>query len=289
MSIFVIAEIGINHNGDVEIAKDLIDVAKSAGADAVKFQKRTVNLVYSKEFLDSPRESPWGITQRHQKEGLEFGKAEYDQIDAYCKEKDIAWFASAWDLESQKFLRQYDLPYNKVASAMLTYRELLEMVAQEKKHTFISTGMSAEKEIEAAIGIFRNAGCPFELMHCVSTYPMNDEDANLNCIKTLRERFNCKVGYSGHEVGLAISYAAAALGITSLERHITLSRAMYGSDQAASVEPNGFRQLIGAVRKIEIAMGNGKIEIFEKEVPIAQKLRAHIPFYANDNDVIVSK
>lgn len=277
MSIFVIAEIGINHNGDVEIAKQLIDVAQSAGADAVKFQKRTIDLVYSKEFLNSPRESPWGLTQRDQKEGLEFGKAEYDQIDAYCKEKDIAWFASAWDLGSQKFLKQYDLPFNKVASAMLTYRELLETVAQEKKHTFISTGMSAEKEIDAAIRIFRNAGCPFELMHCVSTYPMNDEDANLNCIKTLRERFNCKVGYSGHEVGLAISYAAAALGITSLERHITLSRAMYGSDQAASVEPNGFRQLVGAVRKIEIAMGNGKIEIFEKEVPIAQKLRAHIP------------
>ena len=277
MSIFVIAELGINHNGDVEIAKNLIDVAKSAGADAVKFQKRTVELVYSKEFLDSPRESPWGITQRHQKEGLEFGKAEYNQIDVYCKDKGIAWFASAWDLESQKFLRQYDLPFNKIASAMLTYRELLEMVAQEKKHTFISTGMSAEKEIDAAIRIFRNAGCPFELMHCVSTYPMNDEDANLNCIKTLRERFNCKVGYSGHEVGLAISYAAAALGITSLERHITLSRAMYGSDQAASVEPNGFRQLVGAVRKIEIAMGNGNIEIFEKEVPIAKKLRAHIP------------
>lgn len=277
MSIFIIAEIGINHNGDVNLAQQLIDVAKDAGADAVKFQKRTIDLVYSKELLDSPRESPWGVTQRHQKEGLEFDKDEYDQIDAYCKQKNIPWFASAWDLESQNFLRQYDLPYNKIASAMLTYRELLEMVAQEKKHTFISTGMSAEKEIEAAIRIFRNAGCPFELMHCVSTYPMNDEDANLNCIKTLRERFSCNVGYSGHEVGLAISYAAAALGITSLERHITLSRAMYGSDQAASVEPNGFRQLVGAVRKIELAMGNGKIEIFEKEVPIAQKLRAHIP------------
>ncbi len=277
MSIFVIAEIGINHNGDVNIARQLIDVAKDAGADAVKFQKRTIDLVYSKEFLDSPRESPWGITQRHQKEGLEFGKKGYDQIDAYCKEKDIIWFASTWDLESQKFLRQYKLAYNKIASAMLTYRELLEMVAEERKDTFISTGMSGEKEIETAIKIFRNAGCPFELMHCVSTYPMNDEDANLNCIKTLQERFQCKVGYSGHEVGLAISYAAAALGITSLERHITLSRAMYGSDQAASVEPAGFRQLVGAVRKIEKALGNGEISIHEKEIPIAQKLRAHIP------------
>ena len=281
MSIFIIAELGINHNGDVAIAKQLIDVAKDAGADAVKFQKRTVDLVYSKEFLDSPRESPWGLTQRDQKEGLEFGKREYDEIDAYCKEKGIIWFASAWDIESQKFLQQYSLPYNKIASAMLTYHEFLETVAQEKKYTFISTGMSGEKEVEAAINIFKKAGCPFELMHCVSTYPMNDEDANLNCIKTLRERFNCKVGYSGHEVGLAISYAAAALGITSLERHITLSRAMYGSDQAASVEPAGFRQLVGAVRKIQYAMGNGEISVHEKEVPIAQKLRAHIPSVAN--------
>jgi N-acetylneuraminate synthase len=278
MSIFIIAEIGINHNGSVEIAKQLIDVAKDAGADAVKFQKRTIDLVYTKEMLDSPRQSPWGTTQRAQKEGLEFGIKEYNEIDAYCKEKAIEWFASAWDLESKKFLRQYDCKYNKIASAMIVYEDLLKEVASEKKHTFISTGMTEVKQIDRAVEIFKNAGCPFELMHCVSTYPMEDEDANLNRIKTLRDRYKCNVGYSGHEVGLAVSYAAAALGITSLERHITLDRAIYGSDQAASVEPAGFRQLISAVRKIEKAMGDGNMTMNSKEIPIAKKLRSHIPF-----------
>ncbi len=278
MSIFIIAEIGINHNGDVEIAKQLIDVAKLAGADAVKFQKRNIDLVYKKEMLNSLRESPWGTTQREQKEGLEFGLDEYKEIDAYCKGKGIEWFASAWDLESQKFLRQFDLKYNKIASAMIVYEDLLKEVASEKKHTFISTGMTEFDQIDRAVEIFKEAGCPFELMHCVSTYPMADEDANLNCIKTLRDRYQCDVGYSGHEVGLAVSYGAAAFGITSLERHITLDRAMYGSDQAASVEPMGFLQLVGAVRKIEKAMGNGNMTINHKEIPIAKKLRAHIPF-----------
>lgn len=277
MSIFVIAEIGINHNGSLEIAKQLIDVAKDAGADAVKFQKRTIDLVYSKELLDSPRESPWGKTQRAQKERLEFGLEAYREIDRYCREKGIPWFASAWDLESQKFLRQFDCKYNKIASTMLVYEPLLRMVAEEKKHTFISTGMSKQKDIDRAVAIFREMGCPFELMHCVSTYPMSDEDANLNRIKTLRERYGCNVGYSGHEVGLAVSYGAAALGITSLERHITLDRSMYGSDQAASVEPAGFRMLVGAVRKIEQAMGDGSLEMNSKEATIAQKLRAHLP------------
>jgi len=278
MSIFIIAEIGINHNGDVEIAKRLIDVAKDTGADAVKFQKRTIDLVYTKEMLDSPRQSPWGTTQRAQKEGLEFGIKEYNEIDAHCKEKGIEWFASAWDLESKKFLRQYDCKYNKIASAMIVYEDLLKEVASEKKHTFISTGMTEVKQIDRAVEIFKNAGCPFELMHCVSTYPMDDVDANLNRIKTLRDHYKCNVGYSGHEVGLAVSYGAAALGITSLERHITLDRAMYGSDQAASVEPAGFRQLIGAVRKIEKAMGDGNMTMNSKEIPIAKKLRSHIPF-----------
>jgi len=278
MGIFIIAEIGINHNGDVEIAKQLIDVAKVAGADAVKFQKRTINLVYSKEMLDLPRESPWGTTQRDQKEGLEFGLDEYKEIDAYCKEKGIEWFASAWDLESQKCLRQFDCKYNKIASAMIVYEDLLREVASEKKHTFISTGMTEFEQIDRAVEIFREANCLFELMHCVSTYPMVDEDANLNRIKTLRERYNCDVGYSGHEVGLAVSYAAAALGITSLERHITLDRSMYGSDQAASVETGGFIQLVGAVRKIEKAMGDGKMTLNHKEISIARKLRAHLPF-----------
>ena len=278
MSLFIIAEIGINHNGDVGIAEQLIDVARDAGADAVKFQKRTIDLVYTKEMLDSPRESPWGRTQRAQKEGLEFGLDEYKRIDAYSKGKKIEWFASAWDIESQRFLRQFNLKYNKIASAMIVYEDLLKEVASEKKHTFISTGMTEIEHIDRAVEIFRNVGCSFEIMHCVSTYPMEDEDANLNRINTLRERYQCNVGYSGHEVGLAVSYAAAAFGITSLERHITLDRAMYGSDQAASVEPAGFRQLVGAVRKIEKAMGSGGLAVNHKEIPIADKLRAHIPF-----------
>ena len=281
MSIFIIAEIGINHNGDMQICKELIDVAVSAGCDAVKFQKRDINAVYSKELLDSPRESPWGNTQRQQKEGLEFDKSEYQQIDNYCREKNINWFASAWDLNSQIYLRQFDCKYNKIASAMLPHVNLLKLVAEEKKHTFISTGMSNYDDIQVAVDIFTRAGCSFELMHTISTYPMRDEDANLNLINTLRQRYKCNVGYSGHEVGLAISYAAAAMGITSLERHITLDRAMYGSDQSASIEPSGLRQLVGAVRKIEKAMGDGEKRIIEAEVPIARKLRDHLDLDSN--------
>ncbi len=278
MSIFIIAEVGINHNGDIDIAKRLIDVAKDSGADAVKFQKRTIDLVYTKDFLDSSRESPWGATQRAQKEGLEFNLEEYKEIDDYCNKKKIEWFASAWDLKSQEFLSQFDCKYNKIASAMIVYDDLLKEVASEKKHTFISTGMTEFKQIDRAVKIFTDTGCPFELMHCVSTYPMEDEDANLNCIRALQDRYDCNVGYSGHEVGLAVSYAAVPFGITSLERHIALDRAMYGSDQAASVEPAGFRQLVSAVRKIEKAMGDGEISVNHKEVPIAKKLRAHIPW-----------
>lgn len=276
MSIFIIAEIGINHNGSMDIARDLIKTAKDAGCDAVKFQKRTVDIVYSKELLDSPRQSPWGDTQRAQKEALEFDLKEYQEIDRYCRETEIEWFVSAWDIESQNFIRQFNLKYNKIASAMIVDKKFLAQVAAEGKYTFISTGMSQVKEIDTAVEIFRKAGCPFELMHCVSTYPMEDEDANLNAILTLKSKYKCNVGYSGHEVGLAVSYAAAALGISSLERHITINRAMYGSDQAASLEPSGLRQLIGGVRKIEQAMGSGILGIQPKEVPIAKKLRAHI-------------
>lgn len=285
MSIFTIAEIGINHNGDIEIAKQLIDVAKDCGCDAVKFQKRTIDVVYTQELLNSHRESPWGTTQREQKEGLEFSYDEYCQIDSYCKEKGIEWFASAWDVDSQRFLRQFDLKYNKIASAMMLHDELLREVASEGKHTFISTGMSTIGDIDHAVEIFRQANCPFELMHCVSTYPMVDEKANLKCIATLRNRYNCDIGYSGHEVGLAVSYAASSLGISSLERHITLSRAMYGSDQSASVEPNGLRTLIGASRKIEKAMGNGKVGISPEEKPIAEKLR----YYQNPETDVKTK
>lgn len=276
MSLFIIAEIGINHNGDLDIAKQLIRVAKLAGCDAVKFQKRDIDTVYTQEFLDSCRESPWGTTQRAQKEGLEFGEEDYDAIDRYCRDLGIHWFASAWDLKSLAFLDRYDLTYAKVPSAMLVDIPFLQSLAGRKKYTFISTAMSQLADIERAVAIFRTAGCPFELMHCVGTYPMRDEDANLNCIRTLRDTFRCDVGYSGHESGLAVSYAAAALGITSLERHITLDRAMYGSDQAASIEPFGLQMLVGAVRKIQKAMGDGVKRVLPAEEKVAAKLRAHI-------------
>jgi len=279
MSIFIIAEIGINHNGDIEIAKELIDVAVNAGCNAVKFQKRTIEIVYSKEELDKLRESPWGTTNREQKMGLEFGLEEYKEIDRYCKEKKIEWFASAWDIESLKFLKQLNLKYNKVASAMIVDTKFLREIASEKKHTFISTGMCELATIDRVVELFREKECPYELLHCISTYPLSIEDVNLNCIHTLRQRYNCKVGYSGHEVGLGISVAAAALGITSLERHITLSRAMYGSDQAASVEPKGVIDLVNTVRNVEKAMGDGKVSMNHKEIPISKKLRAHILHY----------
>ena len=270
---FIIAEIGINHNGDIEIAKKLIDWAVLCECDAVKFQKRTIDAVYTKEYLDSYRESPWGTTQRAQKEGLEFGKEEYDIIDSYCKEKGIEWFASAWDIEAQKFLQQFNLKYNKVASAMLVQENFLEMVAKEGKHTFISTGMSTYEEIDRAVEIFRENNCPFELMHCNSTYPMKNEDANLRMIESLRKRYGCDVGYSGHEVGRVVSQTAVALGATSIERHITLDRAMYGSDQAASLEAEDFLKLVKAIRVIESSLGTGEKILTPAEAEVKKKLR----------------
>ena len=189
--VFIVAEIGINHNGDVELAKKMIDVAKNVGCDAVKFQKRTIEKVYSKEVLDSPRDSPWGKTTREQKLGIEFGRKEYDEIDKYCFLHDMEWYASAWDVDSQKFLRQYNLKHNKIASAMLTHHKLLETVAEEKKLTFISTGMSTMDEIRKAVEIFKKYDCPFELMHCNSAYPMDVSEANLLCIPALKKEFNC--------------------------------------------------------------------------------------------------
>ena len=270
---FIIAEIGINHNGDLKIAKDLIKGASRSGCDAVKFQKRTIDVVYSKDELDRFRESPWGTTNREQKNGLEFSKEQYEEIGRYCKELNIEWLASAWDIDSQLFLRQFNLKYNKVASAMLTDRELLETIAEEGRHTFVSTGMSTIEQIAKAVNIFREANCPFELMHCNSTYPMAPKDANLNTMKTLREEFGCDVGYSGHESGLIVSCAAAALGATSLERHITLDRSMYGSDQSASIELVGLERLVNYVRTIEVSFGSDKKVVTDKEKQIAKKLR----------------
>ena len=275
---YLIAEIGINHNGDVEIAKKLIDNAKEAGFNSVKFQKRDINLVYSKDILDSPRKSPWGETQRDQKIGLEFNKSNYEVIDNYCKEKKIDWFASAWDINSLKFLDDFvDLKYHKIASAMITDTLFLDEVAKRKKHTFISTGMSTKENIETAVEIFRKNKCSFELMHCVSTYPMKAKDANLVTIQKLREIFNCNVGYSGHENGVVVSLAALMMNISSLERHITLDRTMYGSDQSASIEKKGMINLVESIDKMLDAVGEEKVgHIHPEEVPIAKKLRAHI-------------
>lgn len=271
--IYIIAEIGINHNGSLDIAKQLIDMAKNAGCDAVKFQKRTIDIVYSKEVLDAPRESPWGRTQREQKNGLEFGKNEYDEIDAYCKLKQIDWFASAWDTPSQYFLRQYNFKYNKVASPMLTHEKLLEAIAEENRMTFISTGMSTYPEIDNAVRIFRAKGCPFTLMHCVSSYPAPENELNLHCINELRQRYNCPVGYSGHEVTMIPGVLAAMMGVVVIERHITLDRAMYGSDQSASLEKRGLEMLVSYIRTIPVVMGDGVKKISSLEIENAKKLR----------------
>ncbi len=272
--VFIIAEIGINHNGNLDIAKKLIDTAKESGCDAVKFQKRTIDLVYSKEALDSPRESPWGHTTREQKMGLEFSLSDYKKIDKYCKKKNIPWFVSCWDIKSQKEMRIFKTKYNKIASAMLVHTKLLQEVAKEKKHTFISTGMSTLKEIESAVKIFRKYKCPFELMHSHSAYPMPYQEANLKLIQTLQKKFRCDVGYSGHEVSAYdVCIPAVMLGAKSIERHITLDRSMYGSDQSASLEPSGIKRLVQNIRSIDQILGDGKKRIWSSELPAKNKLR----------------
>tara|TARA_B100000941_G_scaffold203821_1_gene148453 strand:- start:1362 stop:2210 length:849 start_codon:yes stop_codon:yes gene_type:complete len=274
---YLIAEIGINHNGDVEIAKSLIKNAKETGFDAVKFQKRNIYKVYSREILDAPRESPWGKTTEEQKKGLEFEYNDYKKIDEYCKKLNIDWFGSAWDLDSLDFLEKFNLKFNKIASAMIVDENFLIEVAKKKKHTFISTGMSTTKNIDNAVEIFKKYDCSFELMHCVSTYPMKPEDANLLTINSLKKRYKCNVGYSGHENGIAISLAAACLDISSLERHITLDRTMYGSDQAASLEYSGMDDLTSSLNKIIKSLGEEKLGfINDEEKKIAKKLRAHL-------------
>ena len=274
---FLIAEIGVNHNGSINITKKLIDEAKKSNFDAVKFQKRDIDLVYSKEILDTPRESVWGTTTREQKMGLEFKEDEYNEIDEYCKKKQIKWFASPWDINSLKFLDKYNLEYQKVASAMIVDKNLLVEIAKRKKHTFISTGMSKKEDIDNAVKIFRDNDCSFELMHCISTYPMKVEDANLTTIDELKKTYQCDVGYSGHESGAVVSLAALMFDISSLERHITLDRTMSGSDQAASLEPNGMEFLTNGIDKFLAALGQPKLgEVLDEELPIAKKLRAHI-------------
>lgn len=277
MSLYLIAEIGINHNGDMKIARQLIEAAAEAGFDAVKFQKRTIDEVYTQEFLDSPRESPWGTTQREQKMGLEFCAKEYREIAAMCSDLGLEWSASAWDVTAQKFLQDFDLPFNKVASAMLGHKPLLKEIAAEGRRTFVSTGMATLEEIDEVVGLFHQANCPIELMHCNSTYPMKPEDANLLCIPMLRERYGCDVGYSGHETGLVtVCIPAVVLGATSIERHITLDRAMYGSDQAASVEAHALKKFVSTMRSVPAIMGSGTKDITPAEQAVREKLRLDV-------------
>ena len=271
---FICAEIGINHNGDIKIAKKLIDMAVECGCDAVKFQKRSVDIVYPKDILDSPRDSPFGKTTREQKLGLEFSLKQFSIIDKYCKKKKITWYVSCWDIQSQLDMRQFHTKHNKVASAMLVHKKLLETIAEEKKYTFISTGMSSLKQISEAVKIFRKHKCPFELMHSHSSYPMSEDEANLLVIPFLMKKFRCKVGYSGHETGAyTICLPAVTLGASSIERHITLDRTMYGSDQAASLEESGLRRLVRDIRMLNKALGDGKKRIWKSELSAQKKLR----------------
>jgi len=277
MSIYIIGELGVNCNGSEELAKLMIKACADSGMDAVKFQKRTIEKVYPKEMLDSPRESPWGTTQRAQKEALEFSYEQYCEIDRYCKEIGIAWSASAWDLDSQEFIHSFNVPFNKVASPMLGNWPLLRKIASEGKRTFISTGMATLGEIDAVVELFHRAACPFELMHCNSTYPLPEDQANLRCIPMLRERYGVPVGWSGHETCLTkVCVAAVALGATSIERHITLDRAMYGSDQSASIETHHLRDFVETVRAVPAILGSGIKEITESEWPVRKKLRVEI-------------
>mgnify|MGYP001445772020 CR=1 FL=1 len=271
--IYIIAEIGINHNGSLDYAKELIDIASNCGCDAVKFQKRNLEIVYGEKLLAEFRESPWGNTQRDQKEGLEFSMEEYDEIDKYCQIKGIDWFASSWDNESQVQMRKYNFPFNKIASAMTTNKPFVELVASEKVPTFVSTGMTEIKDIDWIVSIFRKYNCELMLMHTVSTYPSPEEDLNLKCIETLKDRYDLPIGYSGHEVAVSPSVVAASLGACAVERHITIDRAMYGSDQSASLEAAGLKQLCETLRKIPIVLGSPIKKINKSEIKVASKLR----------------
>jgi len=268
---FIIAEIGINHNGDIELAKKLIDAAVDAGCDAVKFQKRTVDVVYTAEELAKPRENPFGATNGDLKRGLEFGKAQYQEIDRHCQEKGIMWFASCWDEASVDFIEKFDPPCYKIASASLTDDGLLQHHRKYGRPILLSTGMSTLAQVDHAVEVLGKDD--LVLLHTNSTYPSKLEELNLRVIHTLAARYQVPVGYSGHEVGLAPSVGAAAIGACVLERHITLDRAMWGSDQAASVESQGFGRLVRDIRGIEMSLGDGHKRVYDTEVPIMKKLR----------------
>ena len=271
---FLIAEIGINHNGSVNLATKLIDLAKKYNFDAVKFQKRDLNICIPEHQKEKIRNTPWGeMTYLDYKKKIEFGEKEFKIINKYCKKLRIDWFCSPWDVNSLKFLKKFKTKHNKVASSMLTNYELLDLIAKERKLTFISTGMSAMKDIDKAVKIFKKNKCNFILMHCVSTYPCPEQDLNLNAIKTLKKKFNCKIGYSGHETSVSPSVAAWFLGADYIERHITLDRTMFGTDQAASLSEPGIRELTTLLNKFPMMMGDGIKKISKEEKNLIKKFR----------------
>ena len=269
---FLIAEIGINHNGSIKLAKKLIDLAKKYNFNAVKFQKRDLNICIPEDQKGKIRNTPWGqMTYLEYKNKIEFEDREFKEIDRYCKKIKIDWFCSAWDVNSLKFLKKFNTKYNKVASAMITNQDLLELIAKERKLTFISTGMSKIRDINNAIKIFKKNKCDFILMHCISNYPCSEEDLNLNLITTLKKKFKCKIGYSGHENSVSPSLAAWFLGADYIERHITLDRSMYGTDQAASLSEQGIRELTSLLSKFPDMLGDGKKIISKAEKKLIPK------------------
>jgi N-acetylneuraminate synthase len=272
-STYIIAEIGINHNGSIDVAKKLIDIAAVAGCDAVKFQKRNPDVCVPEHQKNVIRETPWGtMTYLEYKHKIEFGKEEYDIIDSYCKEKGIAWSASPWDLDSLNFLNQYDIPFIKIPSAMLTNDELIEATVNTGKKVILSVGMSTEEEISHAVNILQKSN-DFALLHCNSTYPAPINELNLSAIQTLKEKYNCEVGYSGHEFRLGTTVASIYLGATIIERHITLDRTMWGTDHMSSVEPQGLIKLVKGIRELEEAYGDGVVRVTDSQIPVRNKLR----------------
>jgi N-acetylneuraminate synthase len=268
---FITAEIGINHNGQLELAKALIDAAVAAGCDAVKFQKRTVEVVYTPEELANPRESPFGLTNGDLKRGLEFGYEQYAEIDRFCRQRGIMWFASCWDEDSVDFIERFNPPCHKIASASLTDDDLLRHYRRTGRPILLSTGMSQLEQIDHAVEVLGRES--LVILHATSTYPSRTEELNLKMIPRLIERYDVPIGYSGHEVGLYTTLSAMVLGACVLERHITLDRATWGSDQAASVEPQGLTRLVKDVRAVEVALGDGIKRVYESEIPVMRKLR----------------
>jgi len=272
--VFIIAEIGTNHLGDVKIARRIIDVAASAGCNAVKFQKRNVEKIYTKKFLDSTLDSPWGTTQREMIAHMEFTDKQFREIDSHCKKLKIPWFVSCWDIQSQITMRKFKTRYNQVDSDVLRHQSLVETIAKEKKHTFISTGINTMKGISNAVKIFRDYKCPFELMHSHNSFPMSLNEAKMKHIPILREKFKCNVGYNGYEkVASLVCIVATMFGATSIERHATIDRTSYGHDQAASLEPLGLQKMVRDVRLVEDILGDGKKRIWDSELPAMKKLR----------------